>query len=143
MLGFVARHPQTICRWQSLLGQTFSRTRLAEGRIADRCQPTAAPWNPFGLPPTEPLPRRAGVYFTRSRPGNGLVNFARRVSPVAYRAVQHDAFAGVWYTALSDRTPTWYTLEGELTNGGGELAVRQFINAAAPDGFEASSEIVG
>jgi hypothetical protein len=75
-----------------------------------------------------------------------LVSFFRNIGPlgtVSDRLDRIESVAGAWYTGLNDRTPVWYTMQGELVEGAGELSLRRFSNSAAPDGFAPVSERVG
>lgn len=79
---------------------------------------------------------RYGLVFSHARPGNGLLNFV-------YEFPGGDTYGGVWYTALPDRTPTWYTVQGEHADNLGIAALREFTNTAAPSGFAPEGEVVG
>lgn len=75
---------------------------------------------------------RNGFYYNAQRSGNGLANF-----------VYGNVYGGVWYTALADRSPTWYILNGDYADHLGVLPIRRFENPAAPDGFAPASRFVG
>jgi len=129
-------------------GQVFAPERVLEKRVAIPCRPPPGP-GPIGVPPPgqQAIPRRSGLYFNAARPGNGLVNFFRNTGPLAPGGTPFldriETLAGAWYTALPDRTPVWFTMQGELVEGTGEVPLRKFSNSAAPDGFAPTSEIVG
>jgi lysyl endopeptidase len=75
---------------------------------------------------------RPGFYYNPRRSGNGLANF-----------VYGNVYGGVWYTALADRSPTWYILNGDYADHLGVMPIRRFRNPAAPNGFTPQSEFVG
>ena len=75
---------------------------------------------------------RQGLFFNAARAGNGMLNFR-------YGSV----YGGVWYTAFADRTPTWYTLQGDYADNLAVTTLRSFINVAAPGGFQPVGEIEG
>lgn len=117
----------------------FVRQTVFDGTVPADCSPrTSFPM--IGTPPPGFPPQgfRPGLYFNSERPGNGLATFVYGTGDMG-----RTTFGGVWYTALPDRTPVWYTLQGNLFGGRGVLPLLQFSNAAAPEGFEPISEQVG
>ncbi len=124
--------------------QSFDPQLVVERQVADTCVVPSP--GPIGGPPIGPGPfaRHTGLYFNPLRPGNGLFNYFRSVASIpGQTSTRIEQYAGAWYTSLADRTPVWYTLEGELVEGTGELVVRKFRNTAAPSGFEPVHQIVG
>lgn len=98
--------------------------RVYDGTLASSCQSFAG-CSVQGTPPSV----RPGLYFNPQRSGNGVLNF---VYPQANgRAI----FGGAWYTALRNRTPVWYALQGEIADGAGRVPIVRFSNSAAPNGF--------
>jgi lysyl endopeptidase len=75
---------------------------------------------------------RPGFYFSGARSGNGLANF-----------VYGEVYGGVWYSALPDRSPTWYILNGDYKDHLGVMPILRFRNSAAPGGFAPLSDAVG
>ena len=71
------------------------------------------------------IPVRPGLYSNPQRPGNGIAHF-----------VYGPVYGSAWYTALADRTPTWYTLTGDYADNLASAPVERFFNAAAPGGFD-------
>lgn len=118
---------------------SFEGRRVFDGRVAESCQPSGCPTIPEvpnpGLPPQG---YRPGLYFNPERPGNGVLNFIYGTAEFG-----RTIFGGAWYSALTDRTPVWYTLQGELRNHVGRLPIRRFSNPAAPGGFAPVSQEVG
>ncbi len=116
---------------------SFEGRRVFDGRVAENCQPASCP----AITPTSGLPPqgyRPGLYFNFERPGNGVVNFIYGTPEMG-----RTSFAGGWYTALTDRTPAWYILQGDLWNHVGRLAIFRFSNPAAPGGFAPTPAEVG
>lgn len=117
--------------------QRFERQRAFDGSVAANCVASSCPG--FTPPPSTPPPGyRPGLYFNPQRPGNGVLNFLYTTAET-----ERTLFGGAWYTALPDRTPVWYTLQGDLFNYAGTLPIRRFSNPAAPGGFAPVSEQVG
>jgi hypothetical protein len=75
---------------------------------------------------------RPGFYYNPQRSGNGLANF-----------IYGNVYGGVWYTALADRSPTWYILSGDYADHLGVMPIRRFRNPAAPGGFAPDNDFVG
>lgn len=75
---------------------------------------------------------RPGLYSNPQRPGNGIAHFV-------YGAV----YGSAWYTALPDRTPTWFTLTGDSADHFSSAPVVRFFNAAAPGGFNPLNDTQG
>jgi hypothetical protein len=117
----------------ALSSHSFEGKRAFDGSVASACVASSCP----SITPT-PSGYRPGLYFNSQRPGNGVLNF-RYPTAETGRTV----FGGAWYTALADRTPVWYTLQGDLFNNAGMLAIRRFSNPAAPGGFAPISAEVG
>lgn len=119
--------------------------RVLEKRVALSCSgPAAGPSVP--VPGQPAIERRSGLYFNPARPGNGLVNFFRQVGTlgtVSSPVDRVEEVAGGWYTALPDRTPVWFTMQGQLVEGTGELTLRAFRNIDAPDGFNPVGSVAG
>ncbi|MGQ0800370.1 MAG: trypsin-like peptidase domain-containing protein [Pseudomarimonas sp.] len=98
--------------------------RVYDGTLASTCQPVTG-CTVQGTPPSV----RPGLYFNPQRSGNGVLNF---VYPQTNgRAI----FGGAWYTALRNRTPVWYALQGEIADGAGRVPIVRFSNSGAPSGF--------
>ncbi len=117
---------------------SFERRRVFDGSVAASCQPTSCV--SIGTPPPNPARSfRPGLYFNPQRPGNGVINFVYRPSPNS----DNGTFGGAWYTALRDRTPIWYSLQGGLKGTGGMVPITRFRNTAAPNGFVTASELAG
>ncbi len=118
-------------------GSVFMQQPVIDLTVPADCHP-----NPqVGITPPPGMPPqgfRPGLYFNAERPGNGLATFVYGTSTFV-----RTIFAGAWYTALPDRTPVWYTLQGDLRGTIGVLPIRHFRNADAPDGFAPVSEQVG
>jgi lysyl endopeptidase len=75
---------------------------------------------------------RQGLYSNPQRGGNGLANF-----------VYGSLYGGAWYTALEDRTPTWYILSGEYSDNLGTMPITRVRNTAAPGSVATVSDLVG
>jgi hypothetical protein len=75
---------------------------------------------------------RQGLYSNPARGGNGIANF-----------IYGNAYGGAWYTALSDRTPTWYILAGSYADNLAAVPVTRVRNTAAPGAVQTASEEVG
>ena len=105
-----------------------------DGRLAETCQPVSG-CSVQGTPPVvDP-----GPYFNFQRDGNGVVNF------VYPRGNGRSEFGGAWFTALRDRTPIWYTLQGEIADGAGRVPINLLQNVPTPGlgGFAIVSQKVG
>jgi len=80
---------------------------------------------------------RQGMYFNSARPGNGMSNFLIPVpggDPI---------FFGAWFTALPDRTPVWYIVQGPMVGNTVIAPIRKFKRNVAEQGFSVSSNNVG
>ena len=75
---------------------------------------------------------RPGLYSNPQRPGNGLAHF-----------VYGSVYGSAWYTAQTDRTPTWYTLTGDYADNLASAPIERFFNASAPSGFTPQHETAG
>jgi lysyl endopeptidase len=75
---------------------------------------------------------RQGLYSNPTRGGNGLANF-----------IYGNNYGGAWYTALPNRTPTWYILAGPYADNLAAIPITRVRNTAAPDGFATASDLVG
>jgi hypothetical protein len=117
--------------------QQFEQQRAFDGSVASNCV-VASGCPVITPPPSLPQDYRRGLYFNQARPGNGVLNFAYAQGPG-----QPNLFGGAWYTALPDRTPVWYTLQGELFPLTGKMPIVRFSNPAAPNGFAPVSTEVG
>lgn len=75
---------------------------------------------------------RPGVYSNPQREGNGIVHFT-------YGSV----YGGAWYTALPDRTPTWYTATGDYADGIGSAPLLQFRNTGTSSNLVTENAPIG
>jgi lysyl endopeptidase len=75
---------------------------------------------------------RPGIYSNPSRGGNGLTHF-----------VYGTVYGSAWYTALSDRTPTWYLLAGSYADNLATAPITRVRNAGAPGGLTPVTDVVG
>ncbi len=116
----------------------FTTQPLIDRTVAAVCTPLGSGPSITPPPGTPPQGFRPGLYFNPARPGNGLATFV--YGTPTYGLTR---FGGAWFSALPDRTPVWYTLQGELLNHRGTLPILQFRNTAAPDGFQPVAEEVG
>jgi lysyl endopeptidase len=112
----------------------FSTQRAAtvlDATIASGCQTlTSCPAQ------IQPIAMQQGLYANPARFGNGFGSF---LVPVAG---QDPMFFGAWLTALADRSPTWYIVQGPLRDN----QVRAQIGRTRQVGsspFTVSTEIVG
>lgn len=113
---------------------SFQSSSVFGGRVAEACQPVSG-CPVQGTPPTvDP-----GAYFNFQRDGNGVVNF---VYPLGDGRA---TFGGAWFTALTNRTPIWYTLQGAIADGAGRVPITLFQNVATPGlgGFAVVDQKVG
>lgn len=125
----------------STAAQSAVRAAVVDAEVDAQCVVYSGPFiDP--PPPVPALARHQGLYFNPQRDGNGVANFAYRLGAVNARP-RRELFGGAWYTGLRDRTPVWYTLQGEIVEGAGEVDLRRFTNTAAPFGFAPQGERVG
>jgi lysyl endopeptidase len=78
------------------------------------------------------VPVRNGIYSTPGRGGNGLTHY-----------VFGNVYGGAWYTALPDRTPTWYLAVGSYADNLARATLTQVRNSAAPNGLTPVNTPVG
>lgn len=77
---------------------------------------------------------RQGLYSNPVRGGNGLANFI----------YNGRVFGGAWYTALPDRTPTWYILAGDYADNLARVPIQRLRNlSGSTDALATSGEAIG
>jgi lysyl endopeptidase len=77
---------------------------------------------------------RRGLYSDPTRGGNGLANFV----------YNNASFGGAWYTALADRTPTWYILAGPYADNLASVPITRVRNTSGDTTtVDTASETVG
>lgn len=108
---------------------SFARSNILSATVGvgSTCQISTA--CPAQIPA---IATRPGFYYNDRRAGNGLANF-----------IYDTVYGGVWYTALPDRSPTWYILNGNYADHLGVMPIRRFRNTAAPAGFAPDDDFVG
>jgi lysyl endopeptidase len=79
-----------------------------------------------------PIAVRNGIYSTPGRGGNGLTHY-----------IFGNVYGSAWYTALTDRTPTWYLVTGSHEDNLGRAVITRVSNGAAPNGLTPVSTVVG
>jgi len=116
----------------------FEPKRVFDGAIAANCQsvaPACMNFTPVIPPPSET--KRNGTYFNTQRAGNGLIRYFDPLS-------DHGALVfAAWFTALKDRTPTWYALSGQIDDRSGRLPISYLRNFDAPSGFAVGHQNAG
>ncbi len=100
------------------------------GSIAAGCAPVAG--CPYAAPPVSTA---QGLFANPARFGNGFGSFLIPSSPAP-------VFFGAWFTALPDRTPTWYILQGALEDNQVRTPIYRFRQVSASP-FAVSREVVG
>ncbi|MEZ5484539.1 MAG: hypothetical protein R3F01_05200 [Lysobacteraceae bacterium] len=66
-----------------------------------------------------------GFFFNPNRGGNGLISFL--YPPHGSSGV----YGGIWYTGLANNQPSWYTAQGDWSNGLGTLTLSGFHNTGS------------
>lgn len=79
-----------------------------------------------------PIAARNGSYANPERGGNGLTHY-----------IFGNVYGGAWYTALADRTPTWYLAAGSHADNLALATLTQVRNGAAPNGLTPVSTVLG
>lgn len=75
---------------------------------------------------------RQSLYSNPARGGNGIAHF-----------IYGGTYGGAWYTALTNRTPTWYTVAGSYADNLATAPIERYRNTAAPGGFTTAHEVIG
>ena len=75
---------------------------------------------------------RNGLYSNPARGGNGIANF-----------IYGGGYGGAWYTALADRTPTWYILAGAYADNLAAVPITRVRNTGGTNTLATVSEEVG
>lgn len=100
------------------------------GSVASACAPVAG--CPFAA---APVATAQGLFANPARFGNGFGSFVIPASPAP-------VFFGAWFTALSDRTPTWYILQGEFKDNQASTPIFRFRQVSASP-FAVRRDVVG
>lgn len=105
---------------------------IATFNLAGTCQVTTT------CPKAKAIaPPRQGLFYTPSRSGNGLSNF------LIPGAGGSQVFFGAWFTANSDRSPTWYIVQGGLLGAAVKAPILKFTRDLGSPTFKATSAEVG
>lgn len=113
---------------------SFSTLRagtVLNSSVAANCQ--AATQCPAQINPITP---QQGLFANPARFGNGFGSFLVPVEG------EDPVYFGAWFTALPDRTPTWYILQGPLRDNQVSAPVLRFRQTGSAP-FSVSSEVVG
>lgn len=79
-----------------------------------------------------PIAARNGSYANPDRGGNGLTHY-----------IFGNVYGGAWYTALADRTPTWYLAAGTYADNLAIANLTEVRNSAAPNGLAPVNTVLG
>lgn len=78
------------------------------------------------------IPVRPGLYSNPARGGNGIAHF-----------VYGSVYGGAWYTALPDRTPTWFTATGSYADNLATVPLERLTNTGSSTSLSLNRQVAG